>query len=429
MQDRLYAELYDYIIDFLHDDHGALRACSLVCRSWLPASRSHLFYHLALDCRVPRRIFAAICSSPHLASYVNKLSVQDSYRRSWISEDILFLILLEKLTYLRELEFNLPTPDPLNAKMVWSTFAFKDICNAMSSMTLQSFTLRQFTFSSPHDFLKIVSTCRQVHTLQLDGVDISTPTHLSVSTLEDLLNILPTNTHDEPTKKQAKIKGLLMRSASLAIIIPILLHPRSPLSFSTTTFLTTNMSMDNYDNMIEFLGRFPSLESLDLEIEPSCEFLTLIHPVLITHTDSVDYEAHVGQANTIDFKLLSTLKSLSLQVSALVARTDPLPWLLACLASAAPDNALEEFSLTCVIDKPPPSLTLQAFDNVLMGWRSLDQLLTQPLFGHLQRFRLDFALDNPIGDDSPHQIADEFTKQLQGLRGKGVLEVDVCEVR
>ena len=278
MQDRLYVELYDYIIDFLHDDHSALRTCSLVCRSWLPASRSHLFYHLALDYGDPRRIFAAICSSPHIASYVNTLSVQDSYRQGWIHGDIIFPRLLKRFTHLRELEFNLPVP---GAKTLWSTTAFKEICDAVSSMALQSFTLRQFTFNSPHDFLKIVDTCRHAHTLQLDSVDISTKTHLSVSAPEDLLNILPTSTHDGLVGGQAEIKRLLLRSASLPIIIPILLHPRSPLSFSATTTLTTNMSMDNYDIMIKFLGRFPSLESLDLEIEPSCELLTLIRPMLI----------------------------------------------------------------------------------------------------------------------------------------------------
>ncbi|KAK0447813.1 uncharacterized protein EV420DRAFT_1246316, partial [Desarmillaria tabescens] len=36
-------ELCDRIIDFLHRDHKALEACSLVCRAWIPASRFHLF--------------------------------------------------------------------------------------------------------------------------------------------------------------------------------------------------------------------------------------------------------------------------------------------------------------------------------------------------------------------------------------------------
>ncbi|KAF8504129.1 hypothetical protein JB92DRAFT_2738567, partial [Gautieria morchelliformis] len=36
-------ELIDAVIDNLHEDHGALLACSLVCRSWLPSSQRHLF--------------------------------------------------------------------------------------------------------------------------------------------------------------------------------------------------------------------------------------------------------------------------------------------------------------------------------------------------------------------------------------------------
>ncbi|KAK7685101.1 hypothetical protein QCA50_011938 [Cerrena zonata] len=36
-------ELSDYTIDFLHDDIPSLRACALTCRSWLLASRFHLF--------------------------------------------------------------------------------------------------------------------------------------------------------------------------------------------------------------------------------------------------------------------------------------------------------------------------------------------------------------------------------------------------
>jgi len=270
MQDRLCAELYDYIIDFLHDDHGALHACSLVCRAWLPASRSHLFYHLTL--RASRRIFLAIHSSPHIASYVKKISVH----HSWVIErDSVFPPLLNKFIYLRELEFNFFIPGSLSPKTSRSTTAFEDLCDVMSSMVLQSFTLRRFTFSSPHDFLKIVHACREAQALQLDEVNISI-THLSVSALGDLFN-------STPLEKQVEIKRLLLRSASLPIIIPILLHPCSPFSFSTTTLLRTNMSTNNYDNMIQFLGCFPNLESLDLEIEPSCELLTF-YPICVNNS-------------------------------------------------------------------------------------------------------------------------------------------------
>ena len=38
------AEIFDIIVDHLHDNHKALAACSLVCRAWLPSSRYHLFF-------------------------------------------------------------------------------------------------------------------------------------------------------------------------------------------------------------------------------------------------------------------------------------------------------------------------------------------------------------------------------------------------
>ncbi|KAF8869067.1 hypothetical protein BD779DRAFT_797413 [Infundibulicybe gibba] len=36
-------ELTDLIIDHLNDDKESLQACSLVCSSWLPRTRHHLF--------------------------------------------------------------------------------------------------------------------------------------------------------------------------------------------------------------------------------------------------------------------------------------------------------------------------------------------------------------------------------------------------
>ncbi|KAJ7740280.1 hypothetical protein DFH07DRAFT_710468, partial [Mycena maculata] len=41
-------ELVDLTIDFLHDSLADLKRCSLVGRSWLPASQYHLFSYLAL---------------------------------------------------------------------------------------------------------------------------------------------------------------------------------------------------------------------------------------------------------------------------------------------------------------------------------------------------------------------------------------------
>jgi hypothetical protein len=45
---QLPPELFDIIIDLLHADQAALATCALVCKSWLPASRHHLYGRLVI---------------------------------------------------------------------------------------------------------------------------------------------------------------------------------------------------------------------------------------------------------------------------------------------------------------------------------------------------------------------------------------------
>ena len=45
---RFAGEVIDIIIDFLHDDKHELGTCALVCKSWLPASRYHLFRSITI---------------------------------------------------------------------------------------------------------------------------------------------------------------------------------------------------------------------------------------------------------------------------------------------------------------------------------------------------------------------------------------------
>lgn len=73
MADTLPAEVNDRIIDFLYDDVRSLSACSLTCRSWLPAARYHRWANTRLRAfRVPRFI-ELLVGSPSLATYVARL--------------------------------------------------------------------------------------------------------------------------------------------------------------------------------------------------------------------------------------------------------------------------------------------------------------------------------------------------------------------
>lgn len=57
-------EVYDVIIDHLHDDLDALINCSLVCHAWLPTTRLHLFRDIRLKKLAEPAAFAAQLCAP-----------------------------------------------------------------------------------------------------------------------------------------------------------------------------------------------------------------------------------------------------------------------------------------------------------------------------------------------------------------------------
>ncbi|KAF9038451.1 hypothetical protein BJ165DRAFT_1498115 [Panaeolus papilionaceus] len=429
-QERLYSELHDYIISFLYGDDKALRSCSLVCRSWVPVSRAQLFHHITLKgvaarstsswsvCTPCRRLFSAILVSPHLAKFIRKLSIKDTsvadpatYR--WVNEEITFPPLLKKLVNLDEIDFSFPVPSSSESKTIWSTMAFKDITDALSSLSLQSMTIRQFSFNNVTDVVKILDPCRNLKTLQLDHVDVTTTASFSDSALEHVFNIRPASpVAPQSGSTKTSLQSLMLRSNSNSLLLPILRHTRSPIDLTNLTQLALSMDVENYRDVLDILKTTPELETLELEIEPT-----------------FDFDAHLDPKDVIDLQQLPVLKSLDLHVNVMLGRVDPLPWLTALFSTPSSNSSLTDIALTCLIDKPPPSLTVQAFDHALQGWRVLDDVMCQPPLANLKRFRLDFSLDTPIGDGDGYIISDEFTNQLLKLSGKGVLEIDICEVR
>ncbi|KAL4246646.1 hypothetical protein ABKN59_008145 [Abortiporus biennis] len=132
-------ELTDTIIDFLHDDRNTLKSCSLVCHSWIPATRFHLFRRITLDltpndnskpapnwtaCTKPRispmiQTFIQICDySPVISSSIEKLDVHakvSGHKWKWGAKAGYFqphevnaqtlLFILNKLQSLKSLNF------------------------------------------------------------------------------------------------------------------------------------------------------------------------------------------------------------------------------------------------------------------------------------------------------------------------------------
>ncbi|OBZ79320.1 hypothetical protein A0H81_00964 [Grifola frondosa] len=82
-------ELSDYIIDFLHNDSCTLRACSLTCRAWLPASRYHLLNKVALhNARLCSAFHELLKTTPNLGLYVRELNISQAVEPREIVNDI-----------------------------------------------------------------------------------------------------------------------------------------------------------------------------------------------------------------------------------------------------------------------------------------------------------------------------------------------------
>jgi hypothetical protein len=71
------AEITDRIIDFLHDDRKTLCNCSVVCRDWLPSTRTHIFNKIYLSDTFPSRalFLGLLNNAPYIGYYVQDLSL------------------------------------------------------------------------------------------------------------------------------------------------------------------------------------------------------------------------------------------------------------------------------------------------------------------------------------------------------------------
>ncbi|GJE92191.1 hypothetical protein PsYK624_083440 [Phanerochaete sordida] len=73
---RLPAELSDAIIDYLRADKYALRACSLVCRNWLPRARYRKFETVALDTGNCGNLLALLERTPDIATFPKDVTLR-----------------------------------------------------------------------------------------------------------------------------------------------------------------------------------------------------------------------------------------------------------------------------------------------------------------------------------------------------------------
>jgi hypothetical protein len=99
------------IIDHLHDCKSSLQSCALVSRTWLPASRFHLFRSIELgtqyDTYSPlRKIYTSIQKSPHILALIRELHIHEGNMDKgleWVNDAPDLALLLNSLTHLNTL--------------------------------------------------------------------------------------------------------------------------------------------------------------------------------------------------------------------------------------------------------------------------------------------------------------------------------------
>ncbi|EIW78455.1 hypothetical protein CONPUDRAFT_167459 [Coniophora puteana RWD-64-598 SS2] len=169
-------EMTDYIIDHLHDDTPALGACALVCRSWLPAARFHLFSSVSVHPWKKDAFLALLASStqggpPRLdsfASSVRHLYIREGrgafeWEQKWLSTGLPGLCASLSLGALESLEIEQVTWEFLAA-------AARRALIEHFAPRVRRLKLRQFEFRTSADMVGFLSRFERLEELRLDGV-------------------------------------------------------------------------------------------------------------------------------------------------------------------------------------------------------------------------------------------------------------------
>lgn len=82
MAPHLPLELYDRILDFLHDDLATLRVCGLTCRALLPTARYHRFEKIRITWRSYKLFCDILNTSPDLGRFITTLELCNVHQLS-----------------------------------------------------------------------------------------------------------------------------------------------------------------------------------------------------------------------------------------------------------------------------------------------------------------------------------------------------------
>ncbi|KAG6835987.1 hypothetical protein H0H93_012536 [Arthromyces matolae] len=388
-------ELIAHIIDFLHDCVPALKACSLVAHALVDSSRCHLFRHVTFADDDPRdpsasrshqrviSLYEILKRSPALSKYVKTLTILHIATVGTLRPDLPLADLISRLPHLLYLKISILSSrsEPVVA-VVPSNLA----CALQTLSSLVEAHFHGLTFSEPSEIIQILRSFPSLRRITLTNLEFRRP---------DMDHL--------PSSQSLKARPLELTTND-AILASLLVKDASPLDLSVLHSLDIRPTTTTYRTLAELLPITIMLQRFEVTLD-----------------------ADPDHVPAFDLALLKTLDTIVFRVRALVGRENPMPWLHTVLSSLPPDNTLQQLSLLVTIDMPPPDLTQAQFDATLTSWKQFDILFTEAKFLPLKRLRIDFCIDNVVGDVVVKSMVDEIIDELWRLDARGVLHVDSYE--
>ncbi|KZT68675.1 hypothetical protein DAEQUDRAFT_314961 [Daedalea quercina L-15889] len=149
-------EVWDMIVFHLRKHRGALIACCLTCRAWLPTSRHYLLRHVRLTKKSSyNRFVEALDYAPELPAWVDKLTIKRNRRLSTRPFDISPVLL--RLSGISHLHLDV-------AEHVTVSPLLNTVYPSLSTIILNVGTYRG------HDIARLFSLCPRLVSLRLVSV-------------------------------------------------------------------------------------------------------------------------------------------------------------------------------------------------------------------------------------------------------------------
>ncbi|KAJ7220094.1 hypothetical protein GGX14DRAFT_585515 [Mycena pura] len=386
-------EVVDIIIHQLHFDLAALKACSLVCRSWLPSCRTQLFRHLELHPTgraSPANLYRFLSDAPQIAPYIKELDVPCE-RSSWISWDTVLPALLGWLQNVEQIELrgcDIPwLPAPLTAAIYT---LFRSPCMKRVSLRL----------------CVLPSSCSDLFGSALESIELS-----------DVTIETDASAHVAKECRAPRPRRVMIEGKAIGSVVDWLVPSAEDLQDLCVRYQGDDS--DAQQAIERLLQCASSLKTLDISLYPAC-LRECLRPTLIHHHATLtirfpESTSGLCAAPSICYNHdLQQLRLLHFDMD-VSSPTNQLPWLYSLLSRLTTQHLIQKISIDARhrprrLCTGPPMLDTH-------GWSDVDALLARTAPAHLREVHVQ------IGDPYDAATLARVAASMPELRAKGILRV------